>query len=113
MVVAASLLALAGTALMATESAADKSFTLSMQEPQRTTWNKGFNKLVAEPFKAIRCAEDAKLDVPAGEGCVDAGDVEICCKSWSLRLECKSDGRWEQTSIEGASCDKRPTPKKN
>ena len=111
-VVAASLLALAATGLMASESAADKSFTLAMQDGQRQSWDKAFNKLVGEPFKQVRCAADSKLDLPAGEGCVDAGDIEICCKSWSLRLKCSGEGSWQQQSIEGASCDKRPVAKK-
>ncbi len=110
LVITVSLLALAATALLSGGAAADKSFTLAMEDRPRHAWDKAFNKLVAEPFEAVRCAADSDLELPAGEGCVDAGDLEICCQTWTLNLRC-NQGKWEQKSIEGASCQKRPAKK--
>jgi hypothetical protein len=98
--------------LVATESSADKNFTLRMEEVSRKMWEADFNKLTARPFEKLSCKPDARMTMPFAEGCVDAGDESICCDSWKIWMKCSDDGKWTQGDIDGESCKTTPRPKR-
>ena len=110
LVLVCAVLAAFAFALISNDSSADKSFTLRMEEDTRKDWDKSFNKLLAEPFENLTCKSGAGLSMPLGNGCVDAGDHEICCSSWKVWLNCKS-GAWTQGDIDGGNCSKKAKPK--
>lgn len=112
LLIGSAVLAALVLALYSTNSAADKSFTLRMEDEQRKSWNASFNKLMAESFDSLECKADASLKVPFAKGCVDAGDVVLCCDSWTIWLKCTGEGGWQQGDIDGSSCSKRTKPKK-
>ncbi len=103
----------AALGLWAGVSTASKSFTLAMEKGQRADWDKAFNETLAEPFATIACTPGKKDTLLVGEGCVDAGSSRICCDSWSIAIECSAAKKWQQQSIEGASCERRAKAEKD
>jgi hypothetical protein len=102
-----SVLGFSALGLVAIESMASRSFTLAMEPSQKAHWEKQFNSLLSEPFAKIACEPKKTIDLPVGQGCVEAADVDICCVSWTLKVKCSDEHRWESTSVEGGSCTKK------
>jgi hypothetical protein len=106
-----SVLGCAALGLVAADSLASRSFTLAMEPTQKAHWEKQFNGLLSEPFAKVACESGKRIDLPVGQGCVEAADVDICCVNWTLKVKCNDEHRWENTSVEGASCTKKPHKK--
>lgn len=109
--VLAALLAAGLVGLYSKDSTASKSFTMAMEESARKDWDEAFNKTLAEPFAKIECSPGTKQTLALGSGCVDVGSEYICCARFSVGTKCTSAGKWQQTEIEGTSCEKRPAKK--
>ncbi|MBW2527070.1 MAG: hypothetical protein JRI23_23010 [Deltaproteobacteria bacterium] len=107
-IVAAAVLAVAGTALISGKSAASRGFTLAMEDSARAHWDATFNKTLAEPFAKLECVPDKKMALDLGSGCVDTGDTLICCSAWTINVKCGADKKWAQKNIEGSSCETKP-----
>ena len=109
-VLAAAVAIAAALGLQAATSAADKSFTVAMEENERQAWEKSLSKIFAEPFAKLQCKAGQRNDLAVGKGCVNAGDTAICCESWTIVIECSANSEWQQKAIDGSSCTSKKIP---